>query len=125
VEVKMSKWNERNMKEWLLANGSKAGVVERAIAKIHSQQTTEEKEYGVTSELNGVGWSGSDAEFATKMADIILAGRSLSPRQREVCFKLAMRYRRQLAAIANAEGRVAAPPTVRKSRKVAEATAAA
>ena len=121
----MAKWNERNMKEWLVANGNRAGVVERAITKIHSQQTTEEKEYGVTSELNGVGWSGSDAEFATKMADLILAGRGLSPRQHAVCLKLALRYRRQLATIANAEGRVAAPDTVRKSRKVAEATVTA
>ena len=113
----MSKWNERNMKEWLTANAHRPNVVEKAITKIHGQQTEREREYGVTEALNGVGWGGADAEFATKMADLILAGRSLSVRQREVCLKLALRYRRQLATIANAEGRVAAPPTVRKSRK--------
>jgi hypothetical protein len=113
----MSKWNERNMKEWLVANSHRPNVVEKAITKIHGQQTTAEQENGMTSELNGVGWGGADAEFATKMANLILSGRSLSVRQREVCLKLALRYRRQLATIANAEGRVAAPPTVRKSRK--------
>jgi hypothetical protein len=88
-------------------------AVERAIVAIYRLQTPDEKSAETTVYKNDVGFSAFDAKFMTSLAQQILQGRDLSPRQMFHGRKTIKRYHRQLAELANAReaarGMVSAP----------------
>lgn len=96
-------WTAKTMGAWLTANAERKGIVERAILAIHDGQTAAEKATGETREDNGIGWSGADASVATYMVGYITQGRELSGAWRLRGMRLAFKYRKQLAQIANAK----------------------
>ena len=73
----------------------------RGIIAIYNKQTADEKEAETTKHSNGVGFSGCDAEILSSFAKQLLAGRSLSNKQREISRKKIVKYAKQLATIAN------------------------
>ena len=99
----MNKWNGKSMKAWLEANAERQGILERAILRIDERQTVDERVAGETRYSNGIGWSGADARVGTYMADYVRNGNALSGAWRLRAFRLAIKYRGQLADIANAK----------------------
>ena len=97
------KWNGKSMKAWLEANAERQGILERAILRIDERQTHDERISGETLHSNGIGWSGSDASVGTYMANFVRSGNALSGAWRLRAFRLAIKYRAQLADIANAK----------------------
>ena len=99
----MSKWNGKMMGEWLKENADRKGILERAILRIDERQTEDERAYGETRHSNGIGWSGADASVGTYMANYVRGGNALSGAWRLRAFRLAVKYRAQLADLANAK----------------------
>lgn len=97
------KWNGKRMGEWLKANAERQGILEKAILRIDERQTDDERNAGETRYSNGIGWSGADASVGTYMADYVRKGNTLSGAWRLRAFRLAIKYRGQLADIANAK----------------------
>jgi hypothetical protein len=63
-----------------------AFAVERALLVLYSRQTADEQASDTTAHENGMGFSGSDAEFFSKLARQVMTstyekGRRLSPKQ--------------------------------------------
>lgn len=69
-----------------------------AILILYEQQTSSEQEYGCTSNLNGVGFSGgTEASFATDIVKkYIQQGKCPSSKQTEALKKIALRHTEQL-----------------------------
>ncbi len=72
---------------------------EKAVVAIYRLQTTDEQNSGETRHSNGVGFSGSDAEFGTSIARRIINGQSLTPKQEAVTRKMISKYSGQLAKL--------------------------
>ena len=78
-------------------------LVERALVVLYYAQTTDEQIAGQTSESNGVGFNGVDAEILTSFAQQVLKngrgydeGRRLSPKQRDLARRKLAKYSAQL-----------------------------
>jgi hypothetical protein len=69
----------------------------RAVAMIYTLQTADEQESGTTHNLNGVGFSGCDAEILSSFAKQLAKGRTLSAKQMAIVFRKMPRYWRQVA----------------------------
>ena len=76
---------------------------ERALLKIYSFQTEGEKAANQTSEFNGVGFAGPDAEFLSSLAKQLIKNGWLSEKQLGFAQKKMPRYWRQLMAVSNIE----------------------
>jgi hypothetical protein len=84
-------------------------MVERSILKLYEMQTEAEKVTERTTEHNGVGFNGVDAEIMSSFAQQLLRqknsvrpeGRRLSDKQRVLARKKLKKYARQLAGFAN------------------------
>jgi hypothetical protein len=84
----------------------------RALVLIFRRQTAEEQAAGATILLNGVGFSGVDAEILTSFATQYLAKQArypgskvwLSPKQEALLRRKMPRYAAQLIALLEAEG---------------------
>jgi hypothetical protein len=83
----------------LLAENDKA--VARGILAIYALQTNSEQATMETSESNGVGFSGADANFLSSLAQFYQAKGFLSPKQVEIGRKRITKYAGQLVKIAN------------------------
>lgn len=75
--------------------------VERAIVALFKRQTEDEKNMGATVHLNSVGFNACDANVGSYMAKYVMSGRNLSGKWLEKARKMAIKYRKQLQAIAN------------------------
>lgn len=96
-------WTPENVTA-MLTRSPKA--VERGLVAIFKRQTHDEQRARQTAYANNVGFSAFDARFGSWLASEILAGRSFrSESLRERALKLAIKYRGQLAAMANASGK--------------------
>lgn len=95
-----AKWNKANIREMLEANDT---AVVRGLVRIHSFQTGDEKLSGQTTEENGVGWNGVDAEYMTSLHDYFRANGYLTPGQMAYARKKILKYSGQLAKIANSD----------------------
>lgn len=80
-------------------------AVERAILAIYRNQTYEEQKSGETLRLNGIGFSGSDARLGTYYAKWLLKGHHLNVKHLIKARKIALKYRKQLLAIARAKNK--------------------
>ena len=74
-----------------------------ATVRIFEYQTADEQTYGQTTEDNGIGFNGVDAELMSAFAVQIQHGRGLSAKQLEWAKKKMPKYAGQLARIAKAK----------------------
>lgn len=70
----------------------------RAVTMLYTRQTSDEQMHGKTSHLNGIGFSGCDAEILSSFAKQLAQGRTLSPKQMAIVFRKMPRYWRQIAS---------------------------
>lgn len=98
ANLKTIKEKEQFIKEQLASNDN---WVLRGLLAIWNKQTADEKMTKDTKHHNGVGFTGSDAEFYTAMADRVNSGYSLSVRQMECIRKGMKKYAGQLRRIAD------------------------
>lgn len=84
-------------------------MVERSLVRLFERQTASEQDAAQTTESNGVGFNGVDAEILTSFAQQIIRkqnrpscpeGVRLSDRQLEIARKKLRKYARQLMEIA-------------------------
>ncbi len=68
----------------------------RGLLVIFSNQTAEEQATASTTKLNGIGFTGVDAEFLTSLATQYQTRKSLSPKQMTYLRKKMPKYSRQL-----------------------------
>ncbi len=90
-------WTKAEIKAKLATNN---GWLIRGLLAIFSRQTASEQEAGVTSEDNGIGFNGADAEILSSYAKFYKKNGYLSPKQREIARKKMLKYAGQLADIA-------------------------
>jgi len=93
-------WNKDTIRELLAKNDT---AVERAILAIFKRQTEDEQATSDTRHTNGRGFSQAHAKRGSHLAKWILSGRHLSGKFQEQGRKIAMRYARQLAEIAQGQ----------------------
>lgn len=72
-------------------------AIERALAFMWGRQTNEEQQYAATSELNGVGFNGHDASFASSLMQGLDQWGRLTTNQARAAAKMLSKYSRQLA----------------------------
>lgn len=78
-------------------------AVLRGLLVIDALQTETERQVGDSVVLNGVGWSGTDAEFMSSLARQYRQRGTLSDKQKHWARKKLMKYAGQLAKVANGE----------------------
>ena len=69
---------------------------QRGLLVVYANQTADEQRVGATTEHNGIGFTGVDAEFLTSLAEQLEQRGSLSPKQNLVLFKKMPKYAAQL-----------------------------
>lgn len=79
---------------WRLAHDYKWAW--RALTVIYANQTADEQRVGATTDHNGIGFTGVDAEFLSSLAEQLEQRGSLSPKQNLVLFKMMPKYAVQL-----------------------------
>jgi hypothetical protein len=72
----------------------------RGLLAIYEHQTRDEQLAAETKDHNGVGFSAFDATFLTAMAQHVMKGRTLSPKQLSAVRTAMIKYARQLVGIA-------------------------
>lgn len=75
----------------------------RGLVKIYERQTISERAIGATSELNGVGFAGTDSVIMSSFAQQYTNRGSLSDKQMAVVFKLIKKYHKQIISLIPAE----------------------
>lgn len=98
AELKTIKAKEQFIREQLASNDN---WVLRGLVAIWNKQTADEKEVKVTRHSNGIGFTGSDAEFLSKLAERVSSGYSLSFKQMECIRRGMKKYSGQLRRIAD------------------------
>lgn len=96
------RWDKTSLKE-LIGRSDQAAV--RALLEIYKFQTDEEQAWGATYQQNGLGFSGQDSEWLTEMAKRVMAGGSLSSKERAILRNRMKRYWRQLIPVIAAKNR--------------------
>ena len=79
--------------------GSNAAWATRGLVRIFENQTEDEQDKDVTSDQNGIGFTGVDAEFLSSLAKQVIAGRTLSDKQMSHLFKKMPKYAKQLEKV--------------------------
>lgn len=75
----------------------------RAMLKIYEFQTAHEQNTGSACYLNGVGFSGADAEILTSFVKFYKVKRYLTDKQMKIVFKKISRYHRQIISISDSK----------------------
>ena len=91
-------WTQDEIKGLLETNDT---AVARAIVAVYNKQTASEQAVGETSESNGVGFNGVDANFLSSLAQFYQSKGFLSKGQLQYGRKKIMKYSKQLTLIAN------------------------
>lgn len=81
--------------------GSDPKWASKAIVRLFEEQTASERISYATTEKNGRGFNGVDAEILSSFAGQIQRGRSLSPKQLAIAYKKLPKYAKQLLELAN------------------------
>lgn len=95
-ELKTKKEKVAFVKQMLATNPSWAV---RGLLKVYEFQTESEQRVGETTEHNGVGFSGADAQILSSFAEQIKGGKQMSEKQLAVIYKKMPRYSGQLVNI--------------------------
>ncbi len=99
MATKQPKWKKEEIRD-MLVKSDKALI--RGLLRIHSFQTPEEQNAGVTVEDNGLGFNAFDAEFLTDMAIFHKHNGFIPDEKVPQVRKRMLKYAAQLAKIANA-----------------------
>lgn len=78
-----------------------ATMVKRSLLKLYSMQTADEQAIGATTEHNGFGFNGVDAEFMSSVARQLNEKGFITPKQGDWVHKKILKYAGQLADLAN------------------------
>ena len=78
-------------------------MVRRSLLRLYSEQTADEQAIGTTTDSNGYGFNGVDAEFMSSVAKFLTDKGYLSPKQIDFARKKLRKYSGQLAKLANAD----------------------
>jgi hypothetical protein len=73
----------------------------KALQRIYEGQTSSEKKEKETNELNGIGFSGADAEILSSFAEQLNKRGFLTEKQLQLLFKRIPKYAAQLWALAD------------------------
>jgi hypothetical protein len=95
-------------------------AVERAVVQIYHRQTEDEQSYNSTSESNGIGFTGCDAPFLSKIAANCIQYNGLTEKQVAAIRPKMLKYWRQLLEIAAESEKTpnfSAPEAPKKARK--------
>jgi len=76
-------------------------MVKRSLLVLYDYQTTVEQNSQETVENNGVGFNGVDAPFLSSVAEWVMKGNRITPKQMVIVRKKIYKYSTQLAKIAN------------------------
>lgn len=101
VEIKTKKDRIAHIKKMIANNDEWA---KRALVVIYGFQEDSEKCNYSTTAKNGVGFTGADAEFLSKMAKTLLDKKYLSPKQLDVVKQRMVKYARQLESVSKKYG---------------------
>jgi len=115
AEIKV--WEKDEIKEILIRSDV---FVTRSVVKMLERQTADEAQGGYTHEANSVGFSAFDAEFLTSIANQIIDGRNLSPKQIASARKSMLRYAGQITDIANVNVTVEQIKAHREAKRIAK-----
>lgn len=88
------------LKEQLAVNDK---WIKKALIEILSNQTDDEVNNECTSSLNGIGFTGADAEILTSFAKQLMRRGSLSPKQMQITRRKMPKYWKQIMGICNEE----------------------
>jgi len=91
----------------LLSGNNRA--VEKGIVAVFNRQTIDEQSTVTTRHSNGIGFNVPDAKLGTYYAKWVMAGRELTGWHLSRARELAIKYRAQLADVANANGKPCPP----------------
>lgn len=94
----MRTWTETEIRA-LIATDDR--VLYRALRRIYSYQTEQEKVAGRTLERNGVGFNAVDSRQMSRICEYLVAAGSLTVLQRQFARDRLKKYNRQLTRIAN------------------------
>jgi hypothetical protein len=64
----------------------------RAVVKLYERQTATEQQIGMTREHNSIGFSGTDSEFLSSIAEKLNKGWNLTEKQMSYVFKMVPKY---------------------------------
>ena len=78
-------------------------MVRRSLLRLYAEQTADEQAIGATTESNGYGFNGVDAEFMSSVAKFLIDLGFSSPKQLTWTRKKMRKYAGQLATLANSE----------------------
>ena len=73
----------------------------RCLEVVYANQTIDEKSFARTAHQNGIGFTGTDGEFMSSLAQQYAVRHSLSPRQMELVMKRMSKYHKQVLAVTN------------------------
>lgn len=93
-------WTQEKIKKLLMTNQR---AVERAILAIYNRQTDTEKELSETIDKNFIGFSSEDARLGAYYAKWLLSGNRLTGKHVFRARMMALKYKKQLADIANSK----------------------
>lgn len=94
-------WDKDSI-QTLLQHSDKA--VLKALLQLYQRQTDSEQQMKATTDANGVGFNYRDSEILTDIAQRVFQWGRLTPKQTVLVRARLMKYWRQLAEIANANG---------------------
>lgn len=78
-----------------------ASWAKKALITIYDNQTDDEAQHGHTSDLNGIGFTGTDAEILTSFAKQLMRRGSLSPKQMVIVHKKMPKYWKQIISVSD------------------------
>jgi len=100
-------WDKSAIKNWLLSVAESDGTnpkhqqaITRALLFMYARQTASEQESKMTSNNNGVGFNGRDAEFMSSVAERVKQYGRITPRQTTAIAKGLAKYSGQLVEMA-------------------------
>lgn len=91
-------WKEEEVIHHIKTNDK---VLYNALLKLYDCQTADEQMEGNAKVNNGIGFNGFDAPILTSFAEFLLKTGFLTYKQKNLCRKKLVKYRRQLTLLAN------------------------
>lgn len=91
-------WTAEEIKNLLENNDEFLG---RALKKLYSCQTADEKRGQHTEETNGVGFNKYDAEIMSSICEFLIRSGFMTDKQKALVRKKIMKYTKQLVMLAN------------------------
>lgn len=93
ITIKGVEWTPEYVKQQIIENDS---ALKKALLRIYSFQTAEEKLVEGTHETNGKGFNGTDAQILSSFAKQLEERNWLSPKQIAIARKKMVKYSRQI-----------------------------